>query len=73
MAINFVKNWFSDEKKYWRFFYDYYVCQYYNEGVEKFLAKDTVLRNKILDSMEIEICELQDVLNVQPSCCKKTH
>lgn len=65
MARNFVKNWFSDEKKYWRFFYDYYVCQYYNEGVEKFLAKDTVLRNKILDSMEIEICELQDVLNVQ--------
>lgn len=60
-----IRESFSERKKYWIGFYNCFVRFYSDDEVKKFLEKNKELRNKILESMAEDICDLQKTLDVQ--------
>ena len=64
-ARNLINEWFSEEKIYWICFYNCYARAYSDEDIKKFLDKNECVKNKILDSMAEDVCDLQNELDVR--------
>lgn len=64
-ARNLINEWFSEEKIYWICFYNCYARAYSDEDIKKFLDKNECVKNKILDSMTEDVCDLQNELDVR--------
>lgn len=64
-ARNLINEWFSEEKIYWICFYNCYARAYSDEDIKKFLDKNECVKNRILDSMAEDVCDLQNELDVR--------
>lgn len=56
----YIKDAFSNEKYFWRFFFYHFIESYKIEQIIQFLEKNSVVEQKIRKSMELEIPELID-------------
>lgn len=56
----YIKDAFSNEKYFWRFFFYHFIESYKTEQTIQFLEKNSVVDQKIRKSMELEISELID-------------
>lgn len=55
LAIKNIKDWFSDDKYFWRYFFWLYICHYKKEETDDFLNKNPSLIKKITESMQQEV------------------
>ena len=63
-ARSIIKKCFPDDNGFWIGFYDCYVRSHSDEKVKKFLKENEIIKQKIVDSMAVEVYDYQKKLNI---------